>query len=99
VRELARRAFEEADKKTAEFEHALQIARAQIHAEHEALRRQWSDEQAAAVAKARAEADEQIQQARNQISQEVDRVQAELDSQVEELSNHILNTVARRRAA
>ncbi len=99
VRELARRAFEEADKKTAEFERALQIARAQIHAEHEALRRQWSDEQAAAVAQARAAADEQIQQARAEIGQEVERAQAALDARVEELSTRILNSVTARRAA
>jgi F0F1-type ATP synthase membrane subunit b/b' len=99
VRELARRAFEEADKKTADFERALQIARAQIHSEHEALRRQWTDEQEAAVAEARAEADKQIQQARAEIAQEVERTQAELDTRVEDLSAQISNAVIERRAA
>lgn len=99
VRDLARRAFEEADKKSAEFERALQIARAQIHAEHETLRRQWSDEQAAAVAQARNEADQQIQQARQQISQEVERAEAELDANVERLSAQIVNSLTTRRAA
>src|ERR1700739_1500527 len=87
VRELAQRAFEEADKKSAEYEKALQIARAQIHAEHEALRRQWSEEQAKMVAQARIEADKQIQEARRQIASEVERTQAELDARVETLSN------------
>ncbi|MBV8069281.1 MAG: hypothetical protein JO270_05210 [Acidobacteriaceae bacterium] len=99
VRELARRAFEEADKKTAEFERALQIARGQIHAEHEALRRQWSQEQAAAVARARAEADQQIQQARLQIAEEVERAQGELDANVSKLSDRIVDSLLARRAA
>jgi F-type H+-transporting ATPase subunit b len=99
VRELARRAFEEAEKKQAEFERALQIARAQIHAEHEALRRQWSDEQAAVVARARADADRQIQEARQQIAQEVEHAEAELDASVEKLSTQIVNALTARRAA
>ena len=99
VRELARRAFEEAEKKQAEFERALQIARAEIHAEHEALRRQWSDEQAAAVARARADADRQIQEARQQIDQEVERAEGELDASVEKLSTQIVNALTARRAA
>src|ERR1700761_6183654 len=45
VRELAQRAFEAAEKKTSEFEHALQLARAEIHQEHEKLRQQWIQEQ------------------------------------------------------
>lgn len=99
VRELARRAFEEAERKNGEFERALQIARAEIHAEHEALRRQWSDEQAAAIARARMEADRQIQQAREQIAEEVERADAELDASVERLSTQIVNSLTARRAA
>jgi len=99
IRDLARRASEEADKKTAEFERALQIARAEMNAEHEVLRRQWSEEQAQKIAQARADADQQIQEARRKIAEEVDRVQAQLDSQVEVLSNHILDRVIARRAA
>ena len=49
VRELAQRAFEAADKKQSEFERALDLARAEIYQEHEKLRKQWSDEQAAAI--------------------------------------------------
>ena len=41
VRELAQRAFEAAEKKSSEFERALQMARAEIHEEHESLRRTW----------------------------------------------------------
>ena len=99
VRELARRAFEEADKKTAEFERALQIARSELHKEHETLRRQWSAEQAQVVAQARAEAELQIQQARARIASEVERAKAEVDTRVEEISSHIVNSLTARRAA
>ncbi|HTU43780.1 MAG TPA: hypothetical protein VMF91_01870 [Bryobacteraceae bacterium] len=99
VREIARRAFEAADKKTSEFEHALQIARAELHQEHEALRQKWAQEQAEAIAQARAEADQHIEEARRQIAQEAERAQAELDTRVDQLSEQILNSLLRRRAA
>ena len=99
VRELARKAFEAADKKTAEFEHALQVARGQLHQEHEALRRRWAEEQAAAIANARAEADAQIARAKQDIAQEVARTQAELDAQVDALGEQIATSLMRRRAA
>lgn len=99
VRELARRAFEAADKKNAEFEHALQIARSELHQEHEALRRQWSTEQAETIAKARAEADEKIQIAKQQIALEVAKAEAALDAKVDALSEQIVNSLTTRRAA
>ncbi|MDQ2840428.1 MAG: ATP synthase F0 subunit B [Acidobacteriota bacterium] len=99
VRELARRAFEEADKKQSEFEHALQLARGDIYKEHEKLRRQWSDEQAQAIADSRAQVDKQIEGAKRQIAQEAERAQGELDSQVEGLSEGIVHSLLARRAA
>lgn len=99
VRDIARRAFEAADKKTSEFEHALAIARAELHQEHEALRQKWAQEQAAAIAKARAEADQAIQNAKLQIAQEVARAQGELYARVDQLGEQIVNSLLRRRAA
>jgi F0F1-type ATP synthase membrane subunit b/b' len=99
VRELARQAFDAADKRTSEFEHALQLARAQIHQENEAVRRKWLDEQVEALSKARAEADQKIQETKHQIAEEVEKAQLELDARVEPLSDRILNTLLTRRAA
>jgi F-type H+-transporting ATPase subunit b len=99
VREIARRAFEAADRKTSEFEHALQIARAELHQEHEALRRKWAQEQAEAIARARAEADQQIEEAKRAIEKEIERAQAELDTRVEQLGEQIVYSLLRRRAA
>jgi F0F1-type ATP synthase membrane subunit b/b' len=99
VREIAQRAFEAADKKTSEFERALQIARAELHQEHEALRQKWAQEQAEAIARTRAEVDKQIEDAKHQIALEVERAQADLDLRVGELSGQIVNSLLRRRAA
>ncbi len=99
VRELARRAFEAAEKRTSEFEHALHIARAELHQEHDALRRQWSEEQAQAIAQARAEADARVQAAREQIGQEADRAEADIDARIETFSRQIEDAVLVRRAA
>jgi len=99
VRELARQAFEAADRKNSEFEHALQIARSELHQEHEALRRQWSEEQARIIARERAEADRKIQAAKQQIAREIEKAEAELDARVESLSEQIVQTLTARRAA
>src|SRR5437764_5282834 len=56
VRELSQRAFEAADKRSSEFETALQLARADLGQENEALRRQWEREESESIAKAHSEA-------------------------------------------
>lgn len=99
VRELAQRAFEAAEKKTSEFEHALHMARAELHQEHEALRRRWAEEQEQEIAKARAEADQRIEEAKHEIAQEAERAQAELNASVKTLSEQIVSSLLRRRAA
>ena len=99
VRELARRAHDNAEQKAAEFEHAISEARAQIHQENEALRRQWAEQQAEAIAAVRAETQVQIEQARAVIAQEVERAQAELDANIERMSDQVVSSLLDRRAA
>jgi F0F1-type ATP synthase membrane subunit b/b' len=99
VRELAQQAFAAADQKASEFQHALQLARAEIEQEHEALRRRWTDEQVETIQKARAEADQRILEAKQQIADEVRQAEAELNATVEALSDRIMSAVLRRRAA
>src|SRR5579875_1631413 len=99
VRELAQRAFEAADKKTSEFEHALQLARAEMHREHENLRRQRMEEQEKAIEEARAQADRQIEAAKQEIAREVARAQQQMDAEVENLSDRIVDSLLKRRAA
>lgn len=99
VREIAERAFADADRKTSEFEHALQLARRELFKEHEAMRQAWLKEQAEAVARARAEAERQIREAKAQIAQETQRAQAELSAQVDSMSEQIIRSLLKRRAA
>jgi F-type H+-transporting ATPase subunit b len=99
VRELAQKAFEAADRKGAEFEKALQMARAEMHAQHEELRRKWVEEQEAELAKARAAAEEAIQRGRHEIEAETQRALAELDGEIQVLSERIVNSLLRKRAA
>jgi F0F1-type ATP synthase membrane subunit b/b' len=99
VREIAERAFAEAERKTSEFEHALQLARQELFKEHEALRQQWLTEQAESVARARAESEQQIREAKAQIADQTQRVEAELSAQVDSMSEQILRSLLKRRAA
>jgi F-type H+-transporting ATPase subunit b len=99
VRQLAQQALEAVDRKTSEFEHALQLARIQINQENEALRRKWSEEQMDSIAHIREEASKQIEEAKRQIAQEVEKAKGELDLSVDQLSSHIVESLLKRRAA
>ena len=99
ARELAQQAFESADRKVSEFEHALQLARNQIYQENETLRRQWSEEQQEELAQVRAEAERAIADARVSIAKETSDAQQQLDQGVQDLSNRIVDSLLQRRAA
>jgi len=99
VRELSQRAFEAADKRSSEFETALQLARSEIGQSNEALRRQWEREEADATAKAHSEAAARIEAAKVQLAQDLRQAESELQSQVEPLSAQIISSLLRRRAA
>ena len=99
VRELSQRAFEAADRKSSEFETALASARAQISQENDALRKEWEQEELETVARARAEAERKIEEAKHQVAVEVDTAQNQLDTEVELLSDQIIRSLSRRRAA
>jgi F-type H+-transporting ATPase subunit b len=99
VRELAQKAFEAAEGKHAQFERALQEARNQMYAEHEALRCQWEDEQTAALAQARAEAEARLERDKRDLAGEVQRTESELQGQVDQLAEEIAASVLRGRAA
>jgi len=98
-RALAQQAFEAADRKSSEFENALQLARNQIYQENEALRRQWVEEQQRELAQARAEADRAIQEAHAAITEESRTAQLQLDKTVQDLSDRIVSSLLQRRAA
>ncbi len=99
VRELSQRAFDAADQKASEFERALQMARAEINGENEALRQRWAREQMEAVAHARPEAEGRVARAKAYIGDEITRTQGELEANIQPLSEQIVQSLLRRRAA
>lgn len=99
VRDIARRASEAADKKTSEFDHALRIARAELHQEYEALRQKWAQEEAEAIDRARAEAARQIEEAKRRIERESVDAEAELSTHIDTFVEKIVDSLMRRRAA
>lgn len=99
ARKLAEEAFSLADKKTNEFEQALQAARTEIYREQDAMRTQLLAEQSEMVAKARAEAGAQIARARQEIAAETERAKAELTAISQQLADEIARNLLKRRAA
>ena len=99
VRELAQRAYDAAKQKASEYDRALEAARAAMHAELEATRQKWLEEQAAAISKARAEVEVQIRNAKQDIAAQLEREQPALEEAAESLSESVVNTLLERRAA
>ncbi|HEY1214144.1 MAG TPA: ATP synthase F0 subunit B [Bryobacteraceae bacterium] len=99
IRELAERANAVADQELSEFERALHQARHEIYKNNDELRKQWSEEQIAALEKARAEAAEKLASARRLIDEEFRQAEGELQTVVEPLSEEIVHSLLRRRAA
>ena len=99
IRELAERANAVADQELSEFERALHQARHEIYKNNDELRKQWSEEQIAALEKARTEAAEKLASARRLIDEEFRQAEGELQTVVEPLSEEIVHSLLRRRAA
>jgi F-type H+-transporting ATPase subunit b len=99
ARGLASEANEAADRQLSEFEQALQRARADIYKNNDELRGEWNEEQLALLDKARDEAAEKLQAAKQLIDEELKQAEAELSTTIEPLSREIVEMLLRRRAA
>jgi F0F1-type ATP synthase membrane subunit b/b' len=99
MKDLAQRAHDAADKKSSEFDKAIQMVRAQILQENEMRRREWAEEQAKLVEDARAAAERQVAAARIDIAREIESAKSELASTVDQLSSQIETSLLKRRAA
>lgn len=99
VRELANQANEAADQQLADFDRAIQQARAEIYKNNEEMRKQWAQEQQETFKRARAEAEQQLESAKRLIESELTQAEAELNAAVEPLSEEIIQTLLQRRAA
>jgi F0F1-type ATP synthase membrane subunit b/b' len=78
---------------------AIQLARAEIARENEALRRRWADEQAEIVANARADAAKRIERAKLRTAEEIEQAKSDMDTSIDRLSTQIVETLVRRSAA
>jgi F0F1-type ATP synthase membrane subunit b/b' len=99
VRELAQRAHEAANKKSSEFETAMQMVRSQLLQENEAQRRQWAEEQGQLVDAARRTGEQQVAAAKVDIARELEGAKADIAGAVEQLSSNIVDSLVKRRAA
>jgi F0F1-type ATP synthase membrane subunit b/b' len=99
MRELAQRAHQAAEKKSSEFETAIQMVRSEILQENEARRRVWAEEEAKLVADARLTAEQHVAAAKHDIARELERAKSDIGASVDKLSSQIVDTLLKRRAA
>lgn len=101
--EGARKAAEEslalANAKAAEFDAALQKARHEIYAEQEQYLKRLQEQQAAETESVRRAAEEQVNQARQQLAAESDAAKQSLATQSDLLASQIADAILNGRAA
>ena len=98
ARRRAEEAFQKAEQKAAEYEAALQSARAEIYREQETERQKALESHAERVKQARAQADLQLRQARERLQADVLAAKNSLGDQSDALANQIIHIVLGRGA-
>ncbi len=99
ARRQAARSLELAEKKASEYEESLRNARTELYKEQEQHRKQWRDEQAAAVEEARRKAALMVGDARAQIEAEAAAAKGALAAESETLAEQISRCILRRSAS
>ena len=99
VRELAKQAHKAAEKKSSEFETAIQMVRSQLLQENEGRRRVWAEEEGKLIDAARATAEQQVVAAKIDIAHELERAKSDIGTSIDRLSSQIVDTLLKRRAA
>jgi F-type H+-transporting ATPase subunit b len=98
ARKSAEASLAEAERKQQEYESNFNQARAEVYRGQEETRRKWLDDQSAAVAAARAEADQQVQTAKQQIATDGGAARETLASSSGALAEEIASVMLARRA-
>ena len=98
ARRVAEAALAKAEQRAAEYEAALRAARGEVHQQQEALRKQWRDEQTAAIAAARRGAEATLKEAKTRIAAEAEAARLTLAAQSESLAGEIARVVCERGA-
>ena len=93
--EKARADIAAAEARTAEYEQRLREARAGVFKAQEARRQQAANLRATAVAKARAQASQQVEQAKATLAQSVEASKAALQADAERLASNIIGSILR----
>jgi F-type H+-transporting ATPase subunit b len=98
AKKAADKALAMATAKAAEYEDALRGARTEVYKANEAMRKQWRDEQTAAVGAARESADERVKLAQKELAAEVENAKVNLGAESDRLASEIAAAVLRRTA-
>ncbi len=99
ARKSAEASLAEAERKQQEYEAKFNQARAEVYRGQEETRRKWLDDQAAAIAAARSEADEQVRTAKHQIVADGGAARETLASTSGALADEIASVMLARKAA
>lgn len=99
ARKLAEQSLERASAKTAEYEAALRVARAEAYRAQEQLFKELHEGAAAQLAAARDQADAAIRQAKEALAKDVAVAQASLAQESEALAVQIADALLRRSVA
>lgn len=91
--EKARADISAAEAKTAEYEARLREAKVALFKQQEARRKQAQEVRTAAIAAARARADEQVKQARTVMQQDMATAKLGLQAESERLANEIIRAI------
>ena len=97
ARATAQASMESASAKAAQYEAAVRAARGKIYKEQEETRRNWREEQAAALEESRRNASGMVVQARAQVSAEAAQAAQSLASESDRLAVEIAASILRGR--
>jgi F-type H+-transporting ATPase subunit b len=99
ARKLAEQSMERASGKTAEYEAAMRVARAEVYQAQEQVHKQLQEREAAGVAAARERANVLIKEARALLSKDVEAAKVSLAADSAVLAEQIADSILRRSAA
>ena len=99
ARELARRAAEEAQAASAEFDRTMTAARTELYREMDDMRRAATNRRADIVAQTRADAEAQVAEAARRLDEEAARARRTLDAEAQALGAAAADRILGRQAS
>lgn len=99
ARELARRAAEDAQAATAEFDRTMTAARTELYREMDDMRRAATNRRADIVAQTRADAEAQVADAARRLDEEAARARRALDAEAQALGAAAADRILGRQAS